>query len=1018
MAAQNPHPMNAAVGRPFTINIPDCTIEDSYSVTWKKNNAESIVKVKMISDHASSPCASCTIHGNGSLTLHSAPAGRSTYNVEVYNNGKSVCLRTIEVTGQDAVDTPSINITCAEKKRVHVYCFISRGTNPKLQLIVQNVTLKKSQGNDLKYEGPLKTYPSSITCAAENLVSAEASTEMVNCDAGVWSRVVRVPSGPLLRVSGTDVAISCNVSNYEGPREQNFEWKYSSGAGPEVGVLSTWDPTFTDPSFSQRVSAGGIQLQRVGNSEVLLRIQQLRDGDHGNYTCYTPSTDETFSGNYHAHVWLTVIPDSLKLIGPRGRHGNVRNVTAGGTLQLQCRAALGDTGAHTHLSVTWERQSAGSASEVLTLTHLGRFRAGPEYERRYDDGELRLDTAGADLYRLTLDGVEEADAGEYSCVAGTWVQGPGGWEKIQEKRAAVAMVDVQPIELLVSVSDMLVELQDGAPLSLSCQVSLESEVGGAMIQVRWFRSQAGQVQELLGGLNPEPSSEKTLTHRLEVPQVRESGDYLCQGTAWTLLRNGSWNMAAQAFSSPISVQLLEDASDLQVSLNASVTPKMADEAAELVCHLSSPSHRRLSVSWYFTPIKGPDPSPVLLASMDQDWTLQVGEGHRQRLESGELSFTRRDPQTFTLRMSWTTEEDRGDYHCTATAWRQLTNDSWVPASHGTSPSLTITWETQGASLAVSARPVKMAAAAGGSFEMLCTVQPQNVPSPQYSVQVMVAPQGPSGAAPVGVISLSREGVTRRRLPSDSQTYLEKGKEGVYIFRLQQVQSQDIGAYRCLISAWTQGGGGAWRMVRNETTNPVQLEFQSSDVLFNVTARADSASVYRGERAEFWCIITIDGPALDPEDMSFEVSWYVQRPGGVVFLAGMERAAQVRHSRRNSSSEVSLERVSDMEYRLRVYGCEEEDAGGHYCAVTPWVRTGEGGWNPQETVTSSPVIMSVRMNLLSALTYPLLIGVGLSLLAGLISCLIGYCSSRYCCKVAPPVQEKRREHRRLMSMELD
>ena len=54
--------------------------------------------------------------------------------------------------------------------------------------------------------------------------------------------------------------------------------------------------------------------------------------------------------------------------------------------------------------------------------------------------------------------------------------------------------------------------------------------------------------------------------------------------------------------------------------------------------------------------------------------------------------------------------------------------------------------------------------------------------------------------------------------------------------------------------------------------------------------------------------------------------------------------------------------------------------------------------------------------LNAFKYPLLIGVGLSTIVGLLSCLIGYCSSHWCCK--KEVQETRRERRRLMSMEMD
>ncbi|XP_040190130.1 prostaglandin F2 receptor negative regulator, partial [Rana temporaria] len=832
---------------------------------------------------------------------------------------------------------------------------------------------------------------------------------------GVWSRIVRVPSGPLLRVEGTDVAISCNVSDYEGPGEQNFEWTFSPGSGPVVRVLSTWDDTFTDAALKGRVRAGDIQLQRTGNSEVLLRLRQLSSSDEGNYTCSTPSTDATVSGNYDDHVQLKVIPDTLSLHGPKGRSTTVRNVTEGGSFQLQCQAGFSDSAAHTHLSLTWERQTAGStSSKVLTLTHLGRFQPGPDYADRYNHGEVRLDTAGSDKFQLTVDGAQTSDGGDYSCVAQTWVQGPDGWEKIQEKKVGVAQVEVWPMDLTVTIPMKEVEVQEGSPLTLPCQVSLDSNVP-VLIQVRWFRSDGGDIQELPGGPDPEPSQERTYTHKLEVPQARISGDYTCRGSAWTPLRDGSWKKAAEQTSDAVKVKVVSEVPDLQVMLNTSVLPQMSDEPTELLCHMTVSGDPRLSVSWYF---QGQNPATSgLVGSMNQDWTLQAGEAYQQRLDKGEVIFSRQDPSTFALRIQWTSEEDRGSYRCVGTVWKRQLNSSWTPVSRETSRPVTVDWAAEESSLVVTARPVQAVSAAGGTFEMMCTVQPKNIPFPQYSVQVTLTPQDPI-QPPVVVISLNREGATHRRLPAGSNTFLEKGKEGVYIFRLYQAQNHNSGAYRCAISAWTQGGGGAWRMVRNQTTNPVQLEFQNSGPVFNVTARSDSSSIYRGERSEFWCIVTIDGPGVDPADMAFEVSWYVQKPSGsTVFLAGADRTAQVQHSRRNGSSEVALERISDMEYRLRVYGCEEEDAGGHYCTVTPWVRTGEGGWSRQESVTSSPVAVSIRMDLLSAFKYPLLIGVSLSLVAGLLSCLIGYFSTRYCCKVQP-VPEKRREHRRLMSMEMD
>ncbi|XP_040278709.1 prostaglandin F2 receptor negative regulator [Bufo bufo] len=830
----------------------------------------------------------------------------------------------------------------------------------------------------------------------------------------VLGRVVRVPSGPLLRVEGTDVSISCNVSDYEGPREQNFDWAFSSGAGPAVNVLSTWDTSFTHSSYAERVRSGSVHLQRTGNGEVQLRIHQLRATDEGNYTCFTPSTDATYSGNYQAHVQLKVISDALRLQVPRGRQNSVRNLTEGGSFQIPCQASFEDGAPHVHLSLTWRRQSQGPISEVLTLTHLGRLQPGTEYAARYSSGELRVDTAASDTYLLTVEGAQPGDGGEYSCVAQTWVQGPDGWEKIQEKMVDVARVEIRPIVLTVSLVEPALVVAEGASFTLSCLVAVDSSAP-LVTRVRWFHNHSGELHQLPSGSDPDPAPDTPTTHQLLVPQAWDSGEYTCQATAWTLLRNRTWHRAAEGRSAAVRVQVTHEALDLVVSLNISLAPRVAEDPSELRCHLSGAPH--LSVSWYFTQSleKG---SPVLVGSLHRDGSLQVGETYRQRVERGGLILSRQGPQTFVLRIQWTSEEDRGSYHCIGTSWKLLRNQSWAPATEATSAPVSLYWKSEGSSIAVSARLVKMVSAAGGTFEMICTVQPQNLPSPQYSVRVTLTPPQET-AAPVTVITLNREGVIRRRPSAVSNTVLEKGKEGAYLFRLYQAQSQDVGVYQCEVTAWAQGGGGAWRMTHNKTTNPVQLEFQTAGPVFNVSARSDRLSVYRGDRSEFWCIITIDGPAIDPGDMAFDVSWFVQRSGGSpVLLAAEERNAQVRHNQRNSSSEVSLERVSDMEYRLRVYGCQEEDAGGHYCAVTPWVRSGEGGWSRQETITSTMMALSVKMDLLSAFKYPLLIGAGLSLLAGLLSCLIGYCSSRFCCKPPPPVQEKRREHRRLMSMELD
>ncbi|XP_053561735.1 prostaglandin F2 receptor negative regulator [Bombina bombina] len=842
------------------------------------------------------------------------------------------------------------------------------------------------------------------------------------CPGAVWSRIVRVPTGPLFRVAGTEVSIPCNVSDYEGPREQNFEWKFSNTGNTPLEVLSTWDPGFSNSLYKSRVRSNDIQLLRVSSSAVMLRIKQVTPSDEGAYICSTPSTDATYSGNYEDSVVLKVLPDTLKLNGKRGRQARVHNVTEGSSFQLQCQASSQDSSQHTHLSLSWEHQTAGSSPrEVVSLTQLGRLHPGPGYEERYSSGEVRLDTVGADGFRLTLNNVLFSDEGEYSCVARTWVQGPEGWESIQEKRVDVSRVDVRPIGLSVAIPVKSEAVWSGDPMRLSCIVSHDSD-GPVVVKVNWFyspdlSSSPEETRELRPGHDPEPAHQGSGTHTLELAHTWDSGDYSCKATVWAAHSNGTWYVSAEKMSIPARIVVMSSVPEFEVSMNASLIPQFSQEPTELECHVIGSADARLSVSWYYTPSLPGDVPAVhsqLLGSLDQDWILQAGEAYKQQLANGDIIFLRKDPHTFVLLIRWTLEKDRGNYHCVVTSWQQQRNDSWVQSREVTSRPVMVFWEAEDPVLTVGAKLTRLVSAAGGTFEMRCGATARHIPSPKYSVQVTVD----HTSGPVLVISLSHDGVIFREMGSRADTMLEKEEEGLYLFRLYRAQMQDVGAYRCAIAAWTQGGGGVWREVQRQISNPVQLGFQSSGLLFNITAMSDSPSVSRRERAEFWCIISFHGLAAEPEDLGFEVSWFAQRPGeSPVLLAAVNRAAQVRQTRRNSSSEVALERMSDMEYRLRIYNCEEQDAGSYYCVVTPWVRSGEGGWNSQEGITSNVVSLRVRMDVLSAFKYPLIIGVGLALVVGLLSCLIGYCTSHFCCKTQP-IKETRREHRRLMSMEMD
>lgn len=139
-------------------------------------------------------------------------------------------------------------------------------------------------------------------------------------------------------------------------------------------------------------------------------------------------------------------------------------------------------------------------------------------------------------------------------------------------------------------------------------------------------------------------------------------------------------------------------------LNASRTPKFSDDPTELNCRITNvqdtEANIRFTVSWYYRQrLPGDDVvAQELLASMDADWTLLPGVRGRERIQNGEIIFFKKSADTFSLRIQWTSESDRGDYFCVISAWSRHRNNSWVKSKDVTSAPVYIFWATQGRTL--------------------------------------------------------------------------------------------------------------------------------------------------------------------------------------------------------------------------------------------------------------------------------------------------------------------------------
>lgn len=91
-------------------------------------------------------------------------------------------------------------------------------------------------------------------------------------------RVVTVPTGSPVQVVGTELVFPCNVSNYDGPSEQNFDWSFLSLGIHFVELASTWEVGFLDQLYQKHLQRDEMLL-RTASDAMKLHIKKVRSLD-------------------------------------------------------------------------------------------------------------------------------------------------------------------------------------------------------------------------------------------------------------------------------------------------------------------------------------------------------------------------------------------------------------------------------------------------------------------------------------------------------------------------------------------------------------------------------------------------------------------------------------------------------------------------------------------------------------------------------------------------------------------
>ncbi|XP_072840262.2 immunoglobulin superfamily member 8 [Pogona vitticeps] len=540
-------------------------------------------------------------------------------------------------------------------------------------------------------------------------------------------REVNLPPGPLHRVEGSAVSIPCNVSEYEGPTLQHFEWFVYRPSAPDIaiGVVSTRDPKFPYAVFGPRVQAGNVSVHRVQGDAVELRIQRLRVEDGGVYECYTPTTDSKYHGSYSGKVELRVIPNKLSVSASPPPHQVRIPLRARGPvsvfpprvtlvesqdLQLTC-VASSETQQHTHLSVSFglsASEDRQTLQEVIGTRRDFTVEAGGRFTERLRAQELSLAKLGDREYRMALGWLRPEDSGTYYCTVGEWIQDPdGSWQQITEQQVLLAQVSVQTLtsQLAVSASPPKVGIASGEALELFCKAPgvRAAPLPHAAYSVAWERSrdvtEEGRLVAqldldgtvLLGesyanrdvgdrhvSLQKLASPPDSYRLRIESAQPGDAGAYRCVVRAFVRSPSSELHEVASGRSEALTVDMKSEAVVLDARAWLPFPTIYRGDMAEVLCNVSVDSVQpvHLALSWWAEmPQEGLERRGALLATVSREGVADLGT----RLSGGAVSVDKVGPLSHRLRIHGVQPSDEGQYHCAVTAWVRYPDGSWYQA---------------------------------------------------------------------------------------------------------------------------------------------------------------------------------------------------------------------------------------------------------------------------------------------------------------------------------------------------
>ncbi|XP_060129634.1 immunoglobulin superfamily member 2 [Zootoca vivipara] len=797
-----------------------------------------------------------------------------------------------------------------------------------------------------------------------------AAVLLLLSDLCAGERIVSIQKGLLYRARGYHVTIWCNVSGYQGPMEQNFEWSIHRPSDPnrKLQIISTDDASFPYAIYSQRVGSREIYIERIRGDSVLLHITELRDVDAGEYECYTPSTDTGYLGTYGAKTNLFVIPDLLAAtMRPQAL---IRD--QGDSLELICEVSTA-TVQHTHLSVGWyllPEGGNGQAQRILSLSRDFVLLPGSSYNQRFSSGDIRLDKIGVRVYKLSIVSIQPSDQGEVYCEAVEWIQDPNEtWKDIARKQTDKTSLTIRSLDknFDVDISVAKRSLLEGEALQMNCSVKARNK------QNRWFQvvwrhhgmvmasldhygtlsfQNDNEERHTLGNLLVKKQTNDKYILRINKAELKDKGTYSCFVSEVGQTPTGSFAIAEQKSSSAIDIDVKPRESHLKLFVWVNKKQIMEGETLVFNCNVSIAANS-LSVNWWHIQ-RDRDP-PLLIASMERNGRLKIGASYLERSAHGELRLEKRDPSMFTLTIYNTlATKDTGLYRCEVTEWSE--SRSW---KHTQEISTRVEPLGQNLKAILSSRVpnVKLQE----DLVLFCNVAgnddiTNNVP---VSITWLFQPHLKRGGYQQ-VVKVTARGTIEWGLAFmqfEKKTKITKSSPLSQLL-IHSVTWQETGMYKCEVEIWrnSQDARNLSAIAASVlSSNPVEIKVTQPESNLRINMDVKSLEITSNEDVRIDCRIR----SLTNENSWLGVAWYFlpfSPTNAVPLLIIRTNYTNILEygeafSSLHQKSRFHNKKVSNHLYQLLILSGGYDARGEYYCAVDEWIWLTDGGWYKLGTMES-------------------------------------------------------------------